>query len=67
MSFVGMAAAVGSAVFNGSFIVPSKAEALKRFKVHPMVFQLYSALGVFISSMLVIPLYVYQITAYQLP
>ena len=49
----GLSLAVLSALFNGSFVSFSKFEAAKI--VHPFVFNLYLAVGVFISSCTVIP------------
>ena len=49
----GLALAVLSAVFNGSFVSFSKFEDAKI--VHPFVFNLYLALGVFFSSCSILP------------
>lgn len=51
---VGYLTAFLSALANGSFASLMKAPAVTRLDppVHPLVFQLYSSVGVFLSSML---------------
>lgn len=44
---------IGSAFFNGTFSSPYK--KVSHLNLHPMVFQLYSSIGVFLSSWLVVP------------
>jgi len=59
MGVLGLLAAIGSAVLNGSFIAPKMFitdDEGNSMTVKPMVFQLYCAVGVFVSSILVIPL-----------
>jgi glucose uptake protein GlcU len=51
---VGLVFAVGSAIFNGSFAVLFKTEKMVQLDIHPMTFQLYVCLGIFVSSFLVV-------------
>mmetsp|Transcript_23515 Transcript_23515/g.32984 ORF Transcript_23515/g.32984 Transcript_23515/m.32984 type:complete len:350 (-) Transcript_23515:144-1193(-) len=53
---VGLCLAVASAVFNGSFAALFKTKKMTALNIHPMVFQLYVCFGMFLSSLLVIPL-----------
>ena len=53
MQLVGLAIAVVSAIFNGSFVAFAKGKSAGL--VHPFVFNLYLSLGVFGSSLAVIP------------
>ena len=54
----GLICAIGSAVFNGSFVVPYKHRSM--MDVKPLVFQFYCALGVMLSGLLVIPFLPYN-------
>ena len=51
----GYIAASLSAVFNGSFASLFKFDGVAKKKLHPMLFQFYVSIGVFISSVLCIP------------
>ena len=50
----GLLCAIGSAVFNGSFVIPYKHHSLVNVK--PLIFQFYCATGVMLSAFLVLPL-----------
>eukprot|EP00591_Stephanopyxis_turris_P002744 CAMPEP_0195522182 /NCGR_PEP_ID=MMETSP0794_2-20130614/20089_1 /TAXON_ID=515487 /ORGANISM="Stephanopyxis turris, Strain CCMP 815" /LENGTH=350 /DNA_ID=CAMNT_0040651873 /DNA_START=15 /DNA_END=1067 /DNA_ORIENTATION=- len=53
----GLFCAIGSAVFNGSFSALFKTDNMNELFIHPMVFQLYASIGVFVSSWLVVPFF----------
>mmetsp|Transcript_9226 Transcript_9226/g.13894 ORF Transcript_9226/g.13894 Transcript_9226/m.13894 type:complete len:347 (+) Transcript_9226:44-1084(+) len=55
MSALGYIAAGLSAVFNGSFTSPYKFESVAKYNLHPILFTQYVSIGVFLSSLLVIP------------
>lgn len=55
MTYLGIICAVGSALFNGSFAALFKTKEMSALNVHPMVFQLYVSIGVFLSSWAVVP------------
>jgi len=55
MAFTGFLLALSSAMFNGSFMVFSKLPSVRSAEVHPLIFQLYTSIGVFLSSLLTIP------------
>jgi glucose uptake protein GlcU len=56
---LGFVLASASAVLNGSFVVFSKLPSVKRAGVDPLVFQLWSCVGVFLSSLLCMPFIVH--------
>jgi len=60
MSAAGFIAAVLSAVFNGSFASVFKTERVERVQLHPLLFQLYVSIGVFLSSMLTLPFVIFN-------
>ena len=63
---LGLLCAIGSAVFNGSFAVLFKTDPMVRLAIHPMVFQLYVCLGIFVSSNLLVPFWSFVFTAWGL-
>jgi glucose uptake protein GlcU len=46
----GYAYAIFACITNGSFLVPFKFHTIAALKIHPIVFQLYASIGIFISS-----------------
>ena len=56
-SGTGFVLAAMSAVLNGSFVVFSKLPSVKRAGVDPLVFQLWTSVGVFLSSLLTMPFF----------
>lgn len=57
---VGIVCAIGSAVFNGSYTSLFKTRRMARIDIHPIVFQLYVCMGIFLSSWLVVPFFDYN-------
>jgi multidrug transporter EmrE-like cation transporter len=55
MAVAGYIAAGLSALFNGSFTSPYKMKSVADLNLHPILFTQYVSLGVFLSSLLVIP------------
>lgn len=49
---VGFIYAVVAAICNGSFLVPYKLPQIVQLKIHPVVFQLYAAIGICLVSFL---------------
>jgi hypothetical protein len=49
--------ALGSAVFNGSFVAFMKIPSVAAADLHPVLFNAYVSLGVFLSSWLVVPFF----------
>ena len=60
MSALGYAAAVLSALFNGSFTTPYKLKQVADCNLHPIFFMLYVSCGVFLSGWLCIPFLPYN-------
>lgn len=56
----GFLAALGAAIFNGSFVAPFKTDRIISLRLKPMIFQLYVSMGVFISSLIAIPFLSYN-------
>jgi len=54
-TYIGIFCAIISAFFNGTFTAPFKRKEMTELGIHPMVFQLYCSVGVFLSSWLVLP------------
>jgi glucose uptake protein GlcU len=52
---IGLACAIGSALFNGSFTALFKTKKVADLSIHPMVFQLYVCVGIFLTSWFVVP------------
>ena len=50
---VGILLAASSAIFNGSFASLFKTKHMVELSIHPMIFQLYVATGVFVTSLLI--------------
>lgn len=49
--------AMGSAVFNGSFVAFMKIPSVAKADLHPVLFNAYCSFGVFLSSWLVVPFF----------
>jgi len=52
---VGYILLVAAIIGNGIFIAPLKVEGVRKFKLDPVVFQLYASTGILASSLLCIP------------
>lgn len=60
MAAAGYVAAGLSALFNGSFTSPYKMKSVADLNLHPILFTQYVSLGVFLSSLLIIPFLSYN-------
>jgi glucose uptake protein GlcU len=60
MAVAGYIAAGLSALFNGSFTSPYKMKSVVDLNLHPILFTQYVSLGVFLSSLLIIPFLSYN-------
>lgn len=56
-AYRGFILGAASAILNGSFVVFSKLPSVRQANVDPMVFQLYTCIGVYLSSLLTMPFF----------